>query len=107
MTSQKLLKNFQSYRFSTIKKFLPRKRRPMSAFPLRAEIFSTTQMEEYARSLASSHKISHQKILDRLLSRLAENEKVLRASCLLNHQNEQYAPSRTGRSRNGSWIIFT
>ncbi len=45
--------------------------------PLRAELFSADQMKEHGKSLASSHKLVGRRTPDRLLSRLAENERVL------------------------------
>ncbi len=45
--------------------------------PLRAELFSSDQMEQHGRSLAASHKLSPGYPPDRLLGRLAENESIL------------------------------
>jgi cyclic beta-1,2-glucan glucanotransferase len=45
--------------------------------PLRAELFSSDQMEQHGKSLAVSHKPGRERISDRLLARLTENEKVL------------------------------
>ncbi|MDB5282957.1 MAG: glycosyltransferase, partial [Bacteroidota bacterium] len=45
--------------------------------PLRAELFSSDQMEQHSKSLAKAHQISQKPITDRLLLRLADNEKVL------------------------------
>ena len=49
--------------------------------PLRAELFSTVQMEHHGRSLAQSHIVSHGKMPDQLLGRLADNESVLVDAC--------------------------
>ena len=47
--------------------------------PLRAELYSAEQMAQHSRSLAKSHTLTLSKkaLSDRLLSRLADNEKVL------------------------------
>lgn len=45
--------------------------------PLRSELFSIDQMEQHGRSLSASHVPSHKKKKDRLLKRLAENERIL------------------------------
>ncbi|MHB8894100.1 MAG: GH36-type glycosyl hydrolase domain-containing protein [Candidatus Geothermincolia bacterium] len=45
--------------------------------PLRSELFSSDQMEQYGRTLAGLHKLSSEYPPDQLLARLAENEAVL------------------------------
>ena len=45
--------------------------------PLRAELFSAEQMEQYAKTLAKSHAVVTEKGPEQLLSRLAENEEML------------------------------
>jgi len=45
--------------------------------PLRAELFSSYQMEEHGKTLAGLHILSEDHVPERLLSRLAENESVL------------------------------
>jgi len=45
--------------------------------PLRSELFSSSQMEEHGKVLAGLHALSEEHVPQRLLSRLAENEKVL------------------------------
>ena len=45
--------------------------------PLRAELFSSDQMDHHSRSLAASHKLTRKRKSDKLLKRLADNEKVL------------------------------
>ena len=57
--------------------------RLMHELPLRAEIFSSAQMEEYGRVLAAKHKVSMQRRPDQLLARLAGNEKIIGDSCIL------------------------
>lgn len=51
--------------------------------PLRAELFSADQMEEFGKTLASVHSLSKVRIHDRLLSRLDDNEQVLLSGCAL------------------------
>jgi len=45
--------------------------------PLRAELFSSLQMEEHGKTLAGLHTLSEDHVPARLLIRLAENENVL------------------------------
>ncbi len=45
--------------------------------PLRAELFSSSQMEDHGKALAGLHTLSEYPVPERLLSRLAENEKIL------------------------------
>ncbi len=45
--------------------------------PLRAELFSADQMKIHGKTLADSHKLSSERVSDRLLTRLADNETVL------------------------------
>ena len=45
--------------------------------PLRAELFSSDQMERHGITLAASHRLSPQTFSDKLLTRLSENEGVL------------------------------
>jgi cyclic beta-1,2-glucan synthetase len=49
--------------------------------PLRAELFSTMQMEQHGRSLAQTHTVRLGRARDHLLGRLADNERVLLAAC--------------------------
>jgi len=49
--------------------------------PLRSELFSTDQMEHHGRNLASSHTLAPRRAKDRLLTRLADNERVLTGAC--------------------------
>ncbi len=51
--------------------------------PLRSELFSSDQMDQHGKTLASSHKLSLGRAPDRLLTRLAENESVLIGACKL------------------------
>ena len=45
--------------------------------PLRAELFSIDQLERHAKAIAASHRLAAGRERDRLLPRLAENERVL------------------------------
>jgi cyclic beta-1,2-glucan synthetase len=45
--------------------------------PLRSELFSSDQMEQHGKTLASLHKLGSGRARDRLLTRLSENESVL------------------------------
>ena len=45
--------------------------------PLRAELFSTDQMEQHGKALAATHRLAPGRAPDQLLARLAANEKVL------------------------------
>ncbi len=49
--------------------------------PLRAELFSTDQMEQHGARLASAHSTTSGRVPDRLLARLAANENVLTKTC--------------------------
>ncbi len=49
--------------------------------PLRAELFSSDQMEQHGVRLASAHRLAPGRVPDQLLSRLAANEGVLLETC--------------------------
>ncbi len=70
--------------------------------PLRSELFSSEQMKQHGKVLASSHTVAHERAPDQLLSRLAENEKVLTDTCHLLtsalRENRQIAPA-------GEWLL--
>ncbi|MFC5472552.1 GH36-type glycosyl hydrolase domain-containing protein [Paraherbaspirillum soli] len=51
--------------------------------PLRAELFSAMQMEQHGKQLAATHQINPQRSPDQLLTRLADNERVLIQACNL------------------------
>src|SRR5688572_14392853 len=55
----------------------PREEEP----PLRSELFSAEQMERHGKELAAAHRLSTRRTPDRLLARLAENERVLAQAC--------------------------
>ena len=48
--------------------------------PLRSELFSSDQMKQHGKTLAGSHKLGPRGVPDRLLTRLKENEDVLRGT---------------------------
>ena len=50
---------------------------------LRAELFSTRQLEQHGKTLARSHRLSPAQAENQLLRRLAENERILSQSCTL------------------------
>ena len=49
--------------------------------PLRAELFSADQMEHHGKALSSAHALGPRGRRDRLLPRLAQNERVLLDTC--------------------------
>src|ERR1700744_2034386 len=53
------------------------KRNYVNEEPLRAELFSSDQMERFAKTLASTHQLSTTPAKDHLLKRLADNEDIL------------------------------
>ncbi|MEY2158165.1 hypothetical protein AB7867_00155 [Rhodanobacter sp. FW510-T8] len=55
--------------------------RPEQEPALRAELFSTEQMERHGRTLAGQHRLSARSSMDLLLERLADNEAVLAHTC--------------------------
>ena len=55
----------------------PSSRYPADEPPLRSELLSADQMEQHGKSLAASHRVSARHARDQLLTRLAENERVL------------------------------
>jgi cyclic beta-1,2-glucan synthetase len=55
----------------------PSRKYPGDELPLRSELFSTDQMKEHGKHLASSHKLSTEGTANTLLARLDENEDIL------------------------------
>ena len=51
--------------------------------PLRGELLSADQMKQHGRSLAASHELARRRAQDRLLDRLAENQRILIEACKL------------------------
>jgi cyclic beta-1,2-glucan synthetase len=70
--------------------------------PLRSELFSSEQMKQHGKTLAGLHKPGPRGIRDRLLTRLAENERVLTGACTLLTSavdaNRRIAPA-------GEWLL--
>jgi len=70
--------------------------------PLRSELFSSEQMKRHGRTLAGSHKLGPRGIRDPLLTRLAENERILTGACALLTSavgaNRRIAPA-------GEWLL--
>ncbi len=70
--------------------------------PLRAELFSSDQMEHHGKALAGAHRVGVRGGPDKLLSRLGENEGVLRGACQLLSEavtaNRRIAPA-------GEWLL--
>jgi cellobiose phosphorylase len=51
--------------------------------PLRSELLSADQMKQHGRSLAGAHELARRWAPDRLLARLADNERILIEACKL------------------------
>ena len=70
--------------------------------PLRSELFSADQMEQYGKTLAGTHKITARRTRDPLLARLAANEIRLVEVCNLLtasvSENQRITPA-------GEWLI--
>ena len=70
--------------------------------PLRSELFSSEQMKQHGKTLAGSHNLGPRGIRDPLLSRLAENERILTGACNLLTSavdaNRRIAPA-------GEWLL--
>ncbi len=70
--------------------------------PLRAELFSSDQMEQHGKALASGHALARGRARDRLLPRLFENEGILIGVCNLLTAavaaNRRIAPA-------GEWLL--
>jgi len=70
--------------------------------PLRSELFSSEQMKEHGKTLAGAHRLGPRGIRDRLLARLAENERILTGACTLLTSavdaNRRIAPA-------GEWLL--
>ncbi len=70
--------------------------------PLRAELFTADQMGQHGKSLAAVHELTTTRAPDRLLARLASNEKLLvQVSALLAHQGE----SQRRITPAGEWLL--
>ena len=49
--------------------------------PLRSELFTADQMEQHGKSVAAAHELTRKHFADRLLPRLAANERTLVDAC--------------------------
>ncbi len=70
--------------------------------PLRAELFSSDQMEQHGKRLASAHRLLPGRVPDQLLSRLAANARVLTQTC------DQLTKAVVARHRitpAGEWLL--
>jgi cyclic beta-1,2-glucan synthetase len=70
--------------------------------PLRAELFSTEQMELYAKSLAAEHTLSAGNAPEQLLKRLAENEAMLLE---VHHLITESAKENSLIAPAGEWLL--
>src|ERR1051326_801933 len=70
--------------------------------PLRSELFSKEQMRQHGKSLAALHSVHLGHAPDRLLARLADNERILNETCHLltaaTQANRPIAPA-------GEWVL--
>src|SRR5450432_129733 len=75
---------------------------PVDELPLRSELFSADQMEQYGTVLAASHQLTKRRGTDQLLARLADNESTLRSICsvltVAVTANHQLTPA-------GEWLL--
>jgi cyclic beta-1,2-glucan synthetase len=71
--------------------------------PLRAELFTTDQMEQHGRHLAAAHRLAEGRHApDHLLDRLASNEEVLVDACTLLSQSQ---PLHRNITPAGEWLL--
>jgi len=66
-----------------LRKNLWETRRDGEEAPLRSELFSREQIKQHGKILAASHSVADGRAADHLLSRLADNEKILHETCHL------------------------
>jgi cyclic beta-1,2-glucan synthetase len=70
--------------------------------PLLSELFSREQMKQHGKTLAVAHAVTRHRLPDRLLARLADNEKILNETCHLltasATENRRIAPA-------GEWLL--
>src|ERR1700675_3272203 len=85
-----------------IRKGAWRRSPPVDELPLRAELFSADQMEQYGAVLAASHQLTKRRGTDQRLVRLADNKSTLRSVCNLLTvavtANHQLTPA-------GEWLL--
>lgn len=70
--------------------------------PLRSELYSTEQMEQHARHLASIHELSNDPAPEQLLKRLAENEEVL---LRVTHLLQDAVKDKSRITPAGEWLL--
>jgi cyclic beta-1,2-glucan synthetase len=70
--------------------------------PLRAELFSTAQMEQHGKTLAQAHVLGQPGRRDRLLDRLDKNQRVLVETCQL---LTQAVKAKQRISPAGEWLL--
>ncbi|HEX6706100.1 MAG TPA: glucoamylase family protein [Albitalea sp.] len=70
--------------------------------PLRSELFTADQMSQHGKSLAAAHDLTGARARDRLLARLADNEKVLSGVC---EQLSQAAGKQRRVTPAGEWLL--
>jgi len=82
--------------------WMTRQARPRASEPpLRADLFSVEQLARHARALAQGHQITTQNRSNKLLARLAENERVLHA---FNRETRDVSPNRRITSA-AEWLL--
>jgi cyclic beta-1,2-glucan synthetase len=70
--------------------------------PLRSELLTAEQMDQYARQLAAHHAITDKQMPEKLLRRLAENEEVIfRVIALLHESVREKRPVTPA----GEWLL--
>ena len=70
--------------------------------PLRSELFTADQMAQHGKSLAAVHELTTRRAPDRLLARLASNEKTLVQVCAL---LAQHGESQRRVTPAGEWLL--
>ncbi|MGH8636319.1 MAG: hypothetical protein ACREUZ_04200, partial [Burkholderiales bacterium] len=70
--------------------------------PLRAELYSSEQMQGHARALAAEHTVGQERASDRLLARLSDNERTLARACAL---LTDAVARKTRISPAGEWLL--
>ena len=68
-----------------------RSRRDVGEPPLRSDLFSVEQLARHAQALATAHQVVTRHGANRLLARLSQNERILRA---FNHLTLAVSPGR-------------
>ena len=85
-----------------LRKSLWKTRPDIEEAPLLSELYSREQMKQHGKSLAASHTVTRNRLPDRLLARLADNEEILNETCHLltasTKENRPIAPA-------GEWLL--